>query len=97
MPDVSIGYEGLSQAATQLQSGQEDLDEKLQSLQSMISTLNEGDFKTQLAAPRFQDSYQEWTSGAKQMLDGLQNMASYLGEVAAKYQELDQDLSASAS
>lgn len=97
MPDVSIGYEGLSQAATQLQSGHEELNEKLQSLQSMISTLNEGDFRTQLAAPRFQDSYQEWTGGTRTMLNGLQNMSSYLGEVAAKYQELDQDLSAGAS
>lgn len=97
MPDVSIGYEGLSQAATQLQSGQEELSERLQSLQSMINSLTEGDFRTQLASPRFQDAYQEWTNGAKTMLEGLQNMGSYLDGVSTKYQELDQELTAGTS
>jgi len=97
MTDVSVGYEGMQNAASQLQQRQEEMTEQLQSLQSMIDSLVDGEFRTQLASPRFQSAYEEWSSGAQQMLQGLDGMASYLNQAVAGFQELDSNLSQGAS
>jgi hypothetical protein len=65
MTDVTVGYEGMQSAASQLQQGQEQMTEQLQSLRSMIDSLVSGEFRTHLASPRFQESYEEWNSGAQ--------------------------------
>jgi WXG100 family type VII secretion target len=92
MVDVSVGYEGLQNAAGQLRTGQQDMDDKLQSLRSVIDELVGGEFRTQLASGKFQESYQQWSSGAQNMLEGLEGMAGFLGEVVTRYQELDSSL-----
>ena len=43
MTDVSVGYEGMQSAASQLQQGQENMTEQLQSLRSMIDSLVGGE------------------------------------------------------
>jgi WXG100 family type VII secretion target len=87
----------MQSAATQLQQGQEEMTEQLQSLRSMIDSLVGGEFRTQLASPRFQESYEEWNSGAQQMLEGLNGMASFLSQAVSGFQELDSNLQAGAS
>jgi WXG100 family type VII secretion target len=97
MTDVSVGYEGMDSAASQLQQGQEEMTEQLQSLRSMIDSLVGGEFRTQLASPRFRESYEEWTQGAQQMLEGLDGMSSFLNQAVSGFQELDSNLSSGAS
>jgi WXG100 family type VII secretion target len=97
MTDVSVGYEGMDSAASRLQQGQEDMTEQLQSLQSMIDSLVDGEFRTQLASPKFQESYQQWNQGATQMLEGLDGMSSFLNQAVTGFQELDSNLSSGAS
>jgi WXG100 family type VII secretion target len=97
MTDVSVGYGGLESAASQLRSSQEEMSSQLQQLQSMIGGLVDGDFRTQLASPRFQESYQQWTSGAQNMIEGLDGMASFLDQTVSGFQELDTNLSQGAS
>lgn len=97
MTDVSVGYEGMQSAASQLQQGQENMTEQLGSLRSMINGLVGGEFRTQLAAPRFQESYEQWNSGAQQMLEGLDGMASFLNQAVGGFQELDSNLQSGAS
>jgi WXG100 family type VII secretion target len=97
MTDVSVGYEGMSSAASQLQQGREEMTDQLQSLRSMIDGLVGGEFRTQLASPRFQDSYEQWTQGAEQMMEGLDGMASFLNQAVSSFQELDSNLQSGAS
>ena len=66
--------------------------EQLQSLRSMIDSLVGGEFRTQLASPRFQESYEQWDSGAQQMLEGLEGMASFLNQAVGGFEQLDSDL-----
>ena len=97
MTDVSVGYEGMDSAASQLQQGQEEMTEQLGSLRSMIDSLVNGSFRTQLASPRFQESYEEWSQGAQQMLEGLQGMSSFLNQAVGGFQDLDSQLQQGAS
>lgn len=78
MADVSVGYDGLNRAATSLQTGQGEINDKLQSLKSMVDQLVASEFRTQLASGTFLESYQQWTTGAQNMIQGLEGMASYL-------------------
>jgi WXG100 family type VII secretion target len=97
MTDVSVGYEGMESAGQQLQQAQENMTEELQSLRSMIDGLVEDDFRTQLASPKFQGAYEEWSTGAQQMLQGLQGMASFLNDAVTGFQDLDSQLGQGAS
>jgi WXG100 family type VII secretion target len=97
MTDVSVGYEGMQSGASQLQQAQENMTEQLGSLRSMIDGLVGGEFRTQLASPRFQESYEEWNTGAQQMMEGLQGMASFLNQAVSGFQELDSNLQQGAS
>jgi WXG100 family type VII secretion target len=96
MADVSVGYDGVRQAASRLVSGQTEMSEKLQSLKSMVDQLVAGEFRTQMASPRFQESYQQWTTGAQNMIQGLEGMAGFLNNVVSGHQELDTRLAGGA-
>jgi WXG100 family type VII secretion target len=89
MADVSVGYDGLQQAANQLRTGRDEITQRLQSLKAMIDQLVTSEFRTQLASGRFHESYQQWSSGAQNMVDGLDGMAAFLGDVIREHQELD--------
>ncbi|MFE2750212.1 WXG100 family type VII secretion target [Streptomyces scopuliridis] len=96
MADVSVGYDGVQQAASRLISGQTEMSEKLQTLKSMVDQLVAGEFRTQMASPRFQESYQQWTTGAQNMIQGLEGMAGFLNNVVSGHQELDTRLAGGA-
>ncbi|MGK5629285.1 WXG100 family type VII secretion target [Streptomyces sp. URMC 123] len=89
MTDVRVGYDGVGQAAGQLQTAKNSMSEKLQSLKSMIDQLVASEFRTQMASSRFQESYQQWTTGTQNMIEGLEGMATYLRDVVREHQELD--------
>lgn len=92
MTDVNVGYDGLQRAAAQLRTGQAEMTQRLQALKSMIDQLVGSEFRTQLASGRFQDSYQQWSTGAQNMIDGLEGMSTFLNDVVREYQDLDNRL-----
>ncbi|MET7750611.1 WXG100 family type VII secretion target [Micromonospora sp. NPDC005367] len=92
MTDVNVGYDGLQRAASQLRSGQTEMTQRLHALKSMIDQLVGSEFRTQLASGRFQDSYQQWSTGAQNMIDGLEGMSTFLNDVVREYQDLDNRL-----
>ncbi|MFI8094023.1 WXG100 family type VII secretion target [Streptomyces sp. NPDC086080] len=89
MVDVNVGYDGVNRAALQLKTGQDEITQKLQSLKGMVDQLVTSEFRTQLASSKFQDSYQQWTTGATTMLQGLEGMAGFLNDVVREHQDLD--------
>jgi uncharacterized protein YukE len=38
------------------------------------------------------DAYQQWNTGAQNMISGLEGMATFLGEVVREHQDLDSRL-----
>ncbi|GAA3892845.1 hypothetical protein GCM10022243_67260 [Saccharothrix violaceirubra] len=96
MADVNIGYDGLQRAAGQLRAGYGEMADRLRALRTMIDQLVSSEFRTRLASGRFQESYQQWTSGAENMISGLEGMSGFLDDVAREYQDLDQRLAGGA-
>jgi WXG100 family type VII secretion target len=97
MVDVNIGYDGLQRAAGQLTTGQAEITERLRALKTMIDQLVSSEFRTQLASGRFQDSYQQWNQGAENVINGLEGMSSFLGDVVREHQDLDNRLAGGAN
>ncbi len=95
MASIHVDYEQLQSTASQLKSGQQEMEAQLGRLKSLVDSLVSSGFVTQLASGKFQQSYEQWNSGAKNVMDGLEGMSSFLNTAIAQHQQLDQQLSQS--
>jgi WXG100 family type VII secretion target len=93
MANVQVNYEQLQQSANRLRAAQQDIETRLAQLRAMIDGLVQSDFKTDLASGKFQQSYAQWTTGAKQVIAGLDGMTTFLNTVVKQHQSLDSQLS----
>ncbi|HET9654815.1 MAG TPA: WXG100 family type VII secretion target [Kineosporiaceae bacterium] len=92
MVDINVGYGEVQAASNRMKSAHQSMIDQVQQLKSMIENLVGSGFKTQLASGKFHSSYQQWDTGAKNVLDGLAGMSTFLDQVVAKHQELDSQL-----
>lgn len=92
---VHVDYEQLNSSASQLQSGREEIEAQLGRLKTMIDNLVTGGFKTELASGKFQQSYDQWNTGAKNVMQGLEGMTGFLKNAISQHQQLDSQLSQS--
>lgn len=92
MANMDVTYDDLTGTATQLRTGQQAIMDQLTSLSTQVDNLVASGFRTEMASGKFQTSYGEFTTGAKQAIEGLEGMASYLEQVARTLQETDQQL-----
>ena len=95
MANVHVDYAELQRNASQLKSGQQDIESQLGRLKSMIDNLVSSGFVTDQASGKFQQSYEQWNSGAKNVIQGLQGMSTFLDKAVAQHQQLDSELSKS--
>ena len=95
MANVHVDYQELQRSSSQLKSGQQDVESQLARLKSMIDNLVSSGFVTDQASGKFQQSYEQWNSGAKNVIQGLQGMSSCLEKAIAQHQQLDSELSKS--
>jgi len=93
--NVHVDYQELQRTSSQLKSGQQDVEGQLARLKSMIDNLVSSGFVTDQASGKFQQSYEQWNSGAKNVIQGLQGMSSFLEKAIAQHQQLDSELSKS--
>ncbi|MGQ0779265.1 MAG: WXG100 family type VII secretion target, partial [Pseudonocardiales bacterium] len=90
MPSVHVDYEQLRSTASQLKSGQQEMESQLGRLKSLIDSLVASGFVTERASGKFQQSYEQWNSGAKNVVAGLEGMSGFLNTAIAQHQQLDQ-------
>ena len=95
MANVHVDYQELQRSSSQLKSGQQDVESQLARLKSMIDNLVASGFVTDQASGKFQQSYEQWNSGARNVIQGLQGMSSFLEKAIAQHQQLDTELSKS--
>ena len=95
MANVHVDYQELQRSSSQLKSGQQDVEGQLGRLKTMIDGLVASGFVTDRASGKFQQSYEQWNSGAKNVIQGLQGMSSFLDKAIAQHQQLDTELSRS--
>jgi WXG100 family type VII secretion target len=95
MANILVNYADLDSSANALKTGQQEVESQLARLKAMIDGLVQGGFKTDLASTKFQQSYEQWTNGARNVIGGLDGMTSFLRTTVAQHQQLDQQLSQS--
>jgi WXG100 family type VII secretion target len=93
--NVHVDYQELQRNASQLKSGKQDIESQLGRLKSMIDNLVASGFVTDQASGKFQQSYDQWNSGAKNVIQGLDGMSTFLDKAVAQHQQLDTELSKS--
>jgi WXG100 family type VII secretion target len=95
MPNVQVDYQQLQTSASQLATAQQDIEGSLGRLKSMIDNLVASGFVTDQASGKFQTSYDQWNTGARNVMAGLEGMSGFLRQAIAQHQQLDSQLSQS--
>lgn len=92
MANMNVTYEELRSQANQLRLGQQTITETLTTLQTQVNNLVTSGFQTDAASGAFQSSYEQFTAGATQAIEGLEGMASFLEQAAQTLQDVDSQL-----
>lgn len=95
--NITVGYEGLQQAATQLKSGKQELVTTLRDLQSVINSLTSAGFKTRVASGKFGQHYQQWNTSANNLITSLDDIARAIQDAQQKHEQADAALAEGAS
>jgi WXG100 family type VII secretion target len=90
--NLSVTYHEMSDAATRLRDGQQQIEERLQALKALVDSLVSGGYVTDTSSKAFDASYSEFNDGARHTIAGLDGMGHYLDRAAQTFQQADQDL-----
>lgn len=93
MSDIQVNYQEVKSGADRLNREREEITNQLKALDSMIEGLVGGAFKTQTASPKFRESFSQWHTGAKNVIEGLNGMTAFLNKAVQAHQDLDSNLS----
>ena len=93
MANVAVTYEEMRAAGKQLQAGKTDIESRLTQLKNQVQQLVENGYVSDVSSKQFQASYEEFDKGARQTIEGLEGMNSYLNSAADAFQQTDEQLS----
>ena len=92
MANVNVAYEDLETVSSQLRSGQEELTNILDKLKGQVDQLVSSGFVTDKASGAFQSSYEQFTTGATETIEGLDGMSQFLTKTQEALSDLDTQL-----
>lgn len=92
MSDFGATYDEMESAATKLDDGKESILGVLDECQGYVDDLVQDGFKTEKASGKFQDGYDELTTGLKDASEGVADMAQALRDMAQAIRDLDDQL-----
>ena len=92
MANVSVTYQDMQSAGNRLKAGREEIEGNLKQLQRLVADLVAGGYVTDSSSKAFQSSYDEFTTGASQTIEGLNGMADYLVRAAETFEQADTQL-----
>ncbi|GAB2982143.1 hypothetical protein GCM10023080_055430 [Streptomyces pseudoechinosporeus] len=91
--DADITYAELEKEAGKLLRDMERLHGELDSIDDRIKTLvDNGGYTTQKGSAAFEESFKDFTKGAKKAMEGLEGMSKFLTKAKEAYQNLDEEL-----
>ncbi len=93
MANVNVTYDQMQSAADRLNSGRAEIDDMLTQLKALVEQLVQDGYVTDSSSVAFRTSYEEFTTGAKATIGGLEVMAQYLTTAAQTFRDVDQQLS----
>lgn len=92
MANMNVTYADMTQAAGRLNAGKDDIIHKLNELQALVNNLVSGGFVTDAASGAFHESYQQFTTGTTQAVNGLDGMSQFLNRASDALQNMDAQL-----
>lgn len=92
MANVNVTYQQMEDAATRLGNGRTEIDNMLGQLKSLVDQLVSDGYVTDSSSKSFQSSYEEFTTGARNVIEGLDGMAQYLNTAASTFRDADTQL-----
>jgi len=92
--NISLTYDQISQISRSLDQGRQNIDDQLTTMKQQVDELISSGFVTDQASGAFGQSYQEFTTGSTQTIDGMQKMTSFLDNAVSSMQDLDSQLAA---
>jgi WXG100 family type VII secretion target len=94
VPNLNVTYADMQSAASQLRSGESQIEADLTRLKRLIDNLVASGYITDSSSKQFEASYTEFNSGATKMIQGLTGMGQYLDSAAKAFAETDTQLAA---
>lgn len=94
MANINVSYAEMEQAGTQLGSGREEISQKLQQMQQLISSLVSSGFVTDQASGKFNEAYSEYTTSANTVISKLSEIQTFLTQTAAAMRDMDAQIAA---
>jgi WXG100 family type VII secretion target len=90
--NLNVTYHEMSDAATRLRDGQQQIESQLQALKKLVDSLVNGGYVTDSSSKAFDASYSEFNEGARRTIQGLDGMGHYLDRAAQTFQQADEQL-----
>lgn len=94
MANINVSYADMEQAGTQLGNGRDEITQKLQQMQQLISALVSSGFVTDQASGKFNEAYAEYTTSANTVIAKLTEIQSFLTQTAAAMRDMDAQIAA---
>lgn len=92
MPNLNVSYEQMEGASTKLSQGREEIYQKLDYLRNEIQSLVSTGFVTDRASGAFNEAYERFTNGARNTVQGLDEVSAFLRRVVSTMRETDNQL-----
>lgn len=92
MANVNVTYADLQDAKARLESGRTNLVDTLGQLKALVDNLVTSGFVTDQASGAFQQSYEQFTKGATDTVNGLTGMQQFLQKTQEALSDLDSQL-----
>jgi WXG100 family type VII secretion target len=87
---VHVEHEALATQAQRLAQAKNELEAKLQEIQTQIHDLVSNGFVTQSASGSFSEAHERWNTAAKSTVSELELMGQYLTKASAAFKDVDQ-------
>lgn len=92
MGSIKVSYDDLATNAKSLRDGQKDAEAILTKLKGQIDALVSDGFVTEKASGAFQETYENYNKGAKETIQALDGLATFLEKSAEAMQSTDEEL-----
>lgn len=92
---INVQYDELVNARSTLASGRDAIFQELDGLRNRIQNLVSSGFVTDRTSGAFHDAYQRYSDGAKNTVQGLDQVIEFLQKVENTLRETDAQLAAS--
>ena len=92
MANLNVTYDDLREAAQRLTAGQDDLINKLVELSNLVSNLTANGFQAEQSSAAYRDSFEQFTTGTRSAVEGLEGLSKFLISAADALQQTDEGL-----